>query len=526
MKYLLLMVSTLCALLVAACGGGGSSVKPPPPTGGFSNASLKGQYAFAMSGEDLNGGYISRAGSFVADGNGAITSALEDLVDGTSGAGLVSFTGGTYSIQSNGRGLLVLNAGNNSGLQLNIILTSSSQGFMVQTDLNAASTGNFSLQTTSAFNNAALSGNYVFDFDGVAFTQTNAAPISTIGQIKLDGNGNVTAGTVDINNGNNGGNAPSGATAITPGTYAIDPVNGSPFGRGTMTFDGNSYAYYIVDSTHVKFIEEDTNADSIGDGVIQSGTIPTTTAELTGGFVFLVGGASVLGSQGAVASAGRFTADGNGGVAAIALDDNDGGTIVHVSQGPNISNAKYAIDANNAGTGRGTFQFTNSGSGTYSYVFYMISPTQAVIQAISPGIIADGTMLAQSGSPFTNSNLTGNFGFNWSGIQLGSNNAIPFEEDFVGQFIFSNTSISNISGVYDYTELGLSGKNLYNDVALSGTLTLNGDGTLDNKIQVINGLSPSTTYNFKMYIANPNTMLMVVVDSTRVTAGIVSIQSP
>ena len=63
-----------------------------------------------MSGVNLNGGYIARAGSFTADGNGAITSGLEDVVAPPSGGSLVSFSGGTYTIQSNGRGLLVLNS--------------------------------------------------------------------------------------------------------------------------------------------------------------------------------------------------------------------------------------------------------------------------------------------------------------------------------------------------------------------------------------------------------------------------------
>src|SRR6266852_8719045 len=110
-KRLLLIAAVAFASITAACGGGGSTPPPPPPVGNFSNASLKGQYAFSMSGEDLNGAFIARVGSFFADGNGNITQALEDLnqdVNGLRVATQVSFSGGTYAIQSNGRGTLTL----------------------------------------------------------------------------------------------------------------------------------------------------------------------------------------------------------------------------------------------------------------------------------------------------------------------------------------------------------------------------------------------------------------------------------
>src|SRR5208283_2452297 len=150
------------SLALAACGGS-SSVTPPPPAGGFTNASLQGQYAFSMSGVDPSGGYLARVGSFIADGNGGITSGLEDLVQSsTVGGTVIPFNGGTYSIQSDGRGILVLQAAGGGGLQLNIVLSSTAQGVMLQTDLNDSSSGSFALQTPSDFSLSALNGKYVF----------------------------------------------------------------------------------------------------------------------------------------------------------------------------------------------------------------------------------------------------------------------------------------------------------------------------------------------------------------------------
>src|SRR5271167_4430195 len=145
MKCLLALLLIVGAVYGSGCGG--SSSTPPPASGGFSNASLKGQYGFSMSGIDLSGAYLARAGSFAADGNGKITAALEDL--GDLGANpttqTIAFTGGTYEVQANGRGVMILQNPNGGGLQLNFILDSTVQGVLLQTDLNDAASGGFNL---------------------------------------------------------------------------------------------------------------------------------------------------------------------------------------------------------------------------------------------------------------------------------------------------------------------------------------------------------------------------------------------
>jgi hypothetical protein len=525
-------VKGLLALLIA-CGAsyligcGGSSSTPAPPSGGFSNASLKGQYGFSMSGIDLSGAYLARAGSFASDGNGKITAALEDVVDlgANPTTSVVAFTGGTYQVQANGRGVMILQNPNGGGLQLNFVLNSTSQGVLVETDLNAAADGGFNLQTPSNFTAAAVSGSYVFDLAGVAFSSSNTvAPITTIGQFSADGNGNITGGTVDVKDGNT--DTASGAIALNPGTFQMDLANGNGanFGRGTMSFNGYEFAFYIVNSGTVYLIEEDTLGGSLGSALQQSATIPTTNAGFAGSFVYLVGGASVLGSKGALAQAARFTADGQGGLSGISLDVNNDGNISHISPGSNISNATYSIDTAHAGSGRGTFTFKDS-LGTSTNVFYMISPAQAVVQDTSPGLITVGPMLGQTGSPFTNANLAANYSLSWDGVQLGVTTSIPFQQDLVGQYILSNATSNNISGVVDYTELGLSNSTFFSEVVLSGNLKINGDGTNGNTLQLVTGGSSSTTFDFQGYVASPNTMLIVSTDSSRVVGGVVTQQS-
>jgi hypothetical protein len=520
-KRLLLLATAALAGFLAGCGGGGSGPTPPPPAGGFANSSLKGQYTFSMSGVDPTGAYLARTGSFIADGNGNITGGIEDVVSLGSGSppSLVAFASGTYQVQANGRGLIVFQVSTGGTLQVNMAMSSVSQGYLVQTDLNATSSGSFNLATPADFANTMLNGKYVFDFSGVSFGVNTVAPLSVIGQMAADGNGNVTGGLEDTNDGNVA--APSGATAIPAGTYAVDAnANGTTFGRGTMAFGGRAFAFYIVDNTRIKVLEEDTVGGSSGDAVLQSGTIPTSNAGFTGGFTYLVGGSATTGNFGPDARVARFTASGTGTIGAISYDENNDGSYNHISQGSNISNATYAIDTTNAGSGRGTFTFKDSSSGTFTYVFYTISATQGVIQDTSSGLVADGTLLAQTAGPFTLSGSAGAYAFNWSGVELGSNTAVPFEEDFTGQYGLTSASTSNISGVVDYVELGLNGNNLFTNVGLSGTLTITGDGTMNNTYKVLLSGSPSTTLTFQTYFAGPTTLLMVCSDNTRTTAGI------
>jgi hypothetical protein len=508
------------SLFLVACGSG-QNISPPPPVGGFSNASLKGQYAFSMTGVFTNGGYLARVGSFSADGNGSITAGLEDVVQGNSGATQISFTGGSYSIQQNGTGVLTFTGVSGNSLQLSITLLSVGHGNMVQTDLTAATSGNFALQTPSTFTVGSLTGNFVLDCSGISFSGTTAAPLSVIGQIALDGNGNVTGGTLDENDG-----TLSGPIVAQAGTYQLDSNgNGSAFGRGTITFDARSFAFYVVDNTHLKLVEEDLLAATQGDANLQSGAIPTQNSAFNGSFVFLVSGASLLANQGNLLRVGRFTADGNGGIANISLDQNYSGSTTHVSQGSNITNASYSIDTSHAGSGRGTFTFTDSNIRLVTFIFYLYSPTQAVIQDVTNGLVANGPMQVQTGSPFTNTNLAGNYEFFLNGIQIGQQDFVPSNENFVGQYALSTATSSNLTGVVDYTEQGTTGSTLYSNNGIAGTLALNSDGTLNNGFQIVTGSPSSTTFNFVAYIVSPTSFYIVSTDSTRVVSGIAAQQS-
>ncbi|GAC1618324.1 MAG: hypothetical protein PVS2B2_11020 [Candidatus Acidiferrum sp.] len=499
----------------------------PPPVGMYSNASLKGQYAFSMSGQvptAFGGAPLSRIGSFIADGSGNISGAIEDVRNLAGGSILnpINFGTGTYNIRADGRGALILGTGS-STLSLSVVLTSTTQGLLIQVDGNATSSGSFVQETPTAFSATSFSGNYVFDVSGISVSSVGStAPLAVMGRIGADGNNTLSSGMLDENDGNQA--APSGVIhSGVGGNYQMDAQFGSTYGRGLLTVTYNAYnaaitrtfVYYIVNGTRVKWLEEDNLAITIGDAVKQSGAIAADNTGFTGSFVYLVGGGS---SSGPLERVARFTADGAGNLGKIALDDNANGAHGSLTNASTITNAHYVIDAANAGSGRGTFTFTDSHLGTYNAVFYLVSEAQAAIQDTSLGLVSDGTMLAQSSGPFTNAILAGNYAFNWSGVVRPSQTFSEFQEDFGGQYLLSGSGV--VSGAVDYVELGFLGSNPINlDVPLAGTLAINGDGTASNNFQFLIRSSPTSTLNFAAYAVNANTTFLVATDSDRVTAG-------
>ncbi len=527
MRRLFLMLSAATALFAVACGGGSSVATPPPPTGSFSNSSLKGQYAFSMAGEDLNGLSISRVGNFIADGAGKITSALEDVSDEGTAEATVSFTGGTYSIDASGHGTIQFTQGTTAALGLNLVLTSATDGLLIQTDLNATSSGNFTLAsatTPATFSLSQINGNYVFDVSGVESTTNGDVGRSMVGQLKTNGS-SVSGGLLDENDGVSGA---SGPVVINSGTsYRLDPANGNGtnFGRGTISFTATigtfNFVFYIVDSTRFKLLEVDQGLLTSGDAILQQ-TVPTQSSGFTGSFAVLLGGSD---TNGPLAEVGRFTADGSQNLSAVSFDLNDAGTIPSTITNP--TSPIYQIDTTNAGSGRGTMSFstTISNLGQFNFVFYLISPTQGFVQDTSTSVVADGSLEAQSGGPFTTASVAGNYAVGWTGVNLGSSNNIVFEEDFLGQYVLPLPSGQQHNGAIDIAELGSSGKSLIPQNPVTLTLNIAGDGTGSNpQYDFLTADAPTSDNKFKAYFVSQQKVYLLGNVSSSVDLGVATQQ--
>jgi hypothetical protein len=534
MKRLLLAVAACAMVWATGCSGGGSTTITPPPPAGFSNASLKGTYVFSMSGtaadtatESL--GSFSRIGVFIADGGGNIqtTGGVQDNHE-FGANNTFNITGGSYVVNSDGRGSLSLITSGGT-VQYSIALTSATNGYMVDVVLGTSTTadtetasGSFQLQTSTSM----AAGTYIFDFAGIDPASGDA--LSFIGDLVASGAGTGSFSPGSFADINDGGNIVTKAS-IAGGGYATDNTNLGT-GRGLATIDGLDYVYYVIDSQHVQFMDIDTDlvnvGTNLGEGIAEQASSPTNVSSFSSSsFVFVLGGSNVT-DLGPHTRAVRLTATG-GVLSAILLDDNNEGTFVSVPATGVISAGTVTLDGD--GSGRGTFTFTENASNTFSFVFYLSSATQGVIQDVStvqianiptPVEVADGAILAQTGAPFSASSLATNYAFNWSGVSSS-------EEDFVGSFAPAS---AGQNGMVDFNEFG-TGSLFFNDT-FNGAITIGGDGTSSTGLHstfvaIING-TPSTTINYFAYIANPSTILVMGTGngSKRLIAGVLTAQTP
>jgi hypothetical protein len=454
---------------------------------------------------------FTRTGSFIADGKGNITGGTEDvnLIFANGGAGELAFTGGSYSVKGDGHGTLSL-IDSTGTLTFSITLTSSSSGYLVNmpTDFQSAGNGSFVKQNTASFQVSGISGNYAFDISGV---DASGISESVVGQLVSNSAG-AFSGFADDNDGATVNGGVAGAAAIT-GTYGIDgtqPGDLANFGRGVFSIGGIKGVFYIVGPNQVKLMETTSGGTLAGDAFLQS-NIPTTTAGISGGFVYAMGGGSASGLP--FTRGGKFSASG-GALSSVIVDNNNGGQ--STSSGP--VNGTYTIDP--SGNGRGTITFSVPGlTDAFTYVFYLISPTQAFVQDQSLNVIEDGSMLAQGSGTISDSSLAGNYAINWSGVT--STSAGTGEEDVVGATTLSSEALS---GTVDINDFGPGGQ--ATGIVLTGTLKLGSDPTGHNALTVNLATPAASPIPAFAYVAANNNILFVSTQNTRVMVGVLTPQAP
>jgi len=530
MRQLLTAAVAAASLWATACSPGHPAITPPPPSGNYTLASLSGQYAFISNGEVFTNGSsfpvpLVRVGSFTADGAGHITGGVEDVNTAGSVTNAVPITGGSYTVHPDGRGVLDLAFGQNT-LEFGIVLTSTSDGLMIDetSTSSQASTGsgNFTKQDTASFAISTIAGSYVFDFAGLdGDTQSPCpCPESLIGQFTV-ANGVVNPGFFDDNDdGTLTSNASFTGTLSTDPLSPQEPITNS--GRGIALIAGQNFVFYIVDASRVRFISTNLGMLS-GDAVRQNSNFPLDVSGITGSFAFLVAGSS---ANGGLTRVGRFTA-GNSNLSNLLVDVNDAGNEVQFN---NLSNA--SITSYDGNTGRGTLSFSNGATTTFSFVFYLSSANDGVIQEVSgPSgtntaiVVADGSILSQSGSPFTSSNVTGPYAMNWSGLVTSNN--FQDEEDLLAQVTLTNL---NLSGTADFFQFTSSTLTPLFDLGVGGSITIAGDGTSSasgqqNSMTV--NLSNTAPIHMAVYMVNPQLAFFANRDNNgaqRIVAGILKAQ--
>jgi hypothetical protein len=378
------------------CLGCGSSNRTNNfvPRGNFSNASLNGQYVYEITGTDFSfnpaGVSFSEAGVFTADGNGHITTGIDDFTEGSSSLA-TNPVSGSYSIASDGTGRIALSIAPGS-INLAVTLVSSSRAYLIDGDSFANAGGIAEKQDPTAI--AAIpTGTFTFRLHNVASLQ---GPESGVGAFTVSG-GTVT-GSEDVNRSGAFDNGTGNPLTLLAGSSLAAPGSN---GRGTGTFIDSAgvtshFVYYIVNAGNLRLLSSDSGTIGLGRAEKQNGTLA-----FSGSYAF--GSKGDTNFVGGVNTVGVLTAN-NGSITAGTFDAvQDGNPSTDIS----ITSGSYTPVSN----GRTTVTF----NGTIQDIVWLVSPARAFFLVNDSSKVEDGTLDLQSG-PFSNSTMNGQFAFVMDGF--------------------------------------------------------------------------------------------------------------
>jgi hypothetical protein len=323
----------------------------------FSLGSVSGGYSFIFSGIDLkSSAALARGGILTADGKGNFTSVTEDVNDGGTVTAGVS-AAGTYNCggppDSFGRGTAAFGSCTTGTTFVYYIVSSGTLRF-IETDPKGFTAGTAFAQGAGPFSNASLSGAFTFTLSGKSAT----GPLVAGGLVTSGGNGNITSGTLDINN------AGSVTNGTPSGNYSL-----ASNGRGTLTLSKtgglSQFGIYLTSnpSNPILLLELDSGLTTSGAALAQTSGISAST--FSGDYAVRFDAAIASGEEDL---AGEAFSD---GVSALGGNANINQFVTSSStQTPNTALAIAFIAASN---GRFTGSLSTLPTGNLNKIFYVAS---------------------------------------------------------------------------------------------------------------------------------------------------------
>ena len=511
----------------------------------LNNGLLKGQYAFLLSGVQVEGTSVL-AGSVIADGNGNITAGEESILGQPSPVNGIT---GSYFIGADGRGTMTLSGlpGFGYGGWLNgqqifaITAVDPSHVFVEEFDgsgpynirgnpviapwYGRTLRGELELQQASDFG-VSPTGVYAFTMThgGPTFSQASCSLFFVCaayygGVLTADSVGNITNFWMD--------RYVDGVTgSIVSGGYGPQSFGAlDSFGYGNVNLGPYSFAYFVVDSGHL-IVMASSSADNTGLPAGHLYSQSSAAASLAGTYVFTFAGSTPLTSvngQNAIGSSPEaigawFTSDQNGNVTGY-LDTNNSGT---VQSSPVSGTLVPSIVSGNAVAGRWTL--TLVGGGASQFAVYPTVDRGLLMFQLDTRKSGTGTALVQALSSLT---LQGTYAM--SVQQLGTLNlarnqtlGLPIGawSDISGQIIASSSS--NLTGILDIDQvnglfLGPSG-NFWTQApsaSTTGNFTTGAQGRFTGSITLpaTTSIQPGTL-GAVFYVVDDSTVMLLENDAT------------
>ena len=372
------------------------------------NSLLNGNYAFLVSGFEAQAPFVA-AGSFLADGKGNIA---DGVIDINTPANLQTSLGfsGKYLIGPTNLGTMTFNIASGGAGTRSFALALMANGnaklieFDDVTGTGTRSSGVLLKQDTTAFSEAAITGDFAFGFIG---SDAQGSRFGLAGQFQADGDGHFNNGVLDSDDGVSG---PVSDVSFT-GSYSIPAVTAPaiPSGRGTasITIAGQgttNYSFYVLSATELLVMEIDQGAgQAIVSGSIlkQQGAGSFGASSLNGTSVFEATALETSGgSNTAVSQVGLLITDGSANLS-ITSDLNTGGALTQ----PVGVGGTYAVATN------GRVTLTDSGIGSSQPVLYLVSQNTGFMIGTDVSV-AFGFMESQStpqSGMFTAASVSGTY---------------------------------------------------------------------------------------------------------------------
>ena len=479
-RVLMALAAISGILLIAGCGSSGIIHSLG---GGFSKASLKGQYVISQTGIGVEQPQVGNGTApfsetivFTADGSGNVNVTVDDFDQVGGPFTLTSSVAGTYSIASDGTGSM--NIGGSNGFNYAITMIDDKHFYIIEQDVFETASGFGEMQDTTAFT-AAPSGPFIFKAHEIDTSSRVGGITITAGAI---------AGTEDFLS--LGLLSTSQAVATSVSMTAPDATNG----RGTFTLtDGSSFNYYVVNSG--KFYIMSNSAS----GSLEIGQAEAQVAPAGGFSVATLPGSYVFGSSGdtsnplGIHSAGVFTTDANGNIESGSSTVPGAVDYVQdttVNSNLAVSGGTYTLAPN----GRGTINLTLAGGTISPQIFWTLNGTRAYFLVNSTLAVEDGTFSQQQGAPFTA--LSSQAAFVMDGFDVSY-------KDRVGAFKPTSSGF-NWNQAANSFDVNLGG----NPSALgtTGTYQVSSNGRVTVSV---NNVTPSLVF----YLSSANTGFMVQEDA-------------
>ena len=498
--------------IVTATSGGNSATATVVVV--FSNASLSGHYAFSYSGQDSKGPLLV-AGSFTATSSTASISGIEDYNSTTAAPVQASPVSGTFSVNPDGSATATLTdvaAGGSETWDLALVGSqqgqSSPRALLVRFDKTATGSGEADLQNTAKFALSAFNGNYAFNLSG---DNGSGKPLQITGMLQADGLGDIPVNFAEEDINDAGTNTEAAADLTLHGSF-FTSANLAANGRGTLQLINTSteisgtytFAFYIVDNTHLKVVETDAKATAQLSGDLFSA--PNTDGSfsssiLNGSYAFALGGANVDGT-GSYAIGGVLVTSGTGSISGGVMDVNSAGSVT-----TDISiTSSYSVTSS---LGRISFTLTN-GSATRNFAAYATSSGSVEIIELDTDVLANGTGYLQAGIGIPQ----GSFALN---LTSNANRSGFTEEDVIGQVAVPNGSVTPLGNI-DTDDRGTvtAGTPIENTSTIVAPDS-NGRGTTTLETH-------SANYALAYYVVSNGSALAIEIDGQRVATGIVARQ--